>query len=632
LALVRAVLPSASSLPGVVSELLRDRADNAGLTADGPNNAIARAEAFLRTGEPAGDGAILRVAVRDGVSFAALLRRLARSVPSGIDRLADRLLDWLLAEEVAASLAPDLSVDLPESAAAWRRTFRALLAGETLPPATGTGLHLDRLAALRHWLDHGVLPPWTPAGLGAKALADLSVFDLRALFAGTDVERASVRLRRVMDDLGETAGSALLVRLAPAVFTADSTLATILRNAEPGAHGDIRLRAVAAAVTEAALDPAWLARPVPRVRPSQGVQHTEPPQPEDRTEVLAWLEGAGHLLPARQIRLLASLADAGDPALDAALRTGLARPAARDRWVQALPQEVLGRLLQSIVPTRARLLLTAMAVLTAAWRQAMSTASAPPAWPWSKLLALLAEPGSHPPRRLVARLAETLAPAGANAQARLLRQARAIAQSAGLAGIVPAFRPPDIHPGPPAGPPVVPAPRIESDTAHYVGNAGLILFAPFLPTFFTRLGLLSQVSGKQRIAGLEAASRAVHLLQFLVDQRCDRPEHTLLLNKLLCGISWAEPILPMIEPTKAEAGLCSEVTRALIGNWTAVRNAAPEGVRETFLQRDGRLTHGADRWDLQVQRKTVDVLTDLIPWNRSIIYHPWMAEAVYVTW
>jgi hypothetical protein len=159
-----------------------------------------------------------------------------------------------------------------------------------------------------------------------------------------------------------------------------------------------------------------------------------------------------------------------------------------------------------------------------------------------------------------------------------------------------------------------------------------VLFNPYLPLFFERLGLLSAVDGVPRIAGLEAASRAVHLLQYLVDQRCDRAEPALALNKLLCGLAPADPVLPAIAPSEPALAVCAAVTRALIDNWTAIRNAAPEGVRETFLQRDGRLSRGVDRWELQVQRKTVDVLTDLIPWNRSVVYHRWMERAVYVTW
>ncbi len=56
------------------------------------------------------------------------------------------------------------------------------------------------------------------------------------------------------------------------------------------------------------------------------------------------------------------------------------------------------------------------------------------------------------------------------------------------------------------------------------------------------------------------------------------------------------------------------------------------GLRQTFLQREGKLERGADAWKLRVQRKTVDVLVDQVPWSLSVVFHPWMREPVHVTW
>ena len=449
----------------------------------------------------------LRAALRDGPGFAALLRRLARTMPSAVDRLADRLQAWLLAEEVVACLAPGVPVDMPDSPPAWRQAVRHLLAGTPVPPTGG----------------------------GAPAATD-----------GAPI----------------------------------------------------------AAAAEA--------------------------RPDDRAALLAWLGAGDGPLPQHLVRLFVALADAGDPALDAALRAALARPAARRRWAGTLPEEALARVLQRLAPAQARLLLAAMAALSDAWRQVAAPGPSQPGTPWALLLAALAEPGGVRTRALVGRIAEALADGDAPVLARIKAQALAAARSSGSPGVVALFQPA----GRPDEPPPAPRPAAQAEPADavYIANAGLVLFNPFLPVFFERLGVLSRAPGKPRIAGLEAASRAAHLLQYLVDQRCDRPEHGLLLNKLLSGTAPADPLLPAIEPGAGETELCAGMTRALIGNWPAIRDAAPDGVRETFLQREGRLTRGPGRWDLLVQRRTVDVLTDLIPWNRSVVFHPWMAEAVHVTW
>jgi hypothetical protein len=56
------------------------------------------------------------------------------------------------------------------------------------------------------------------------------------------------------------------------------------------------------------------------------------------------------------------------------------------------------------------------------------------------------------------------------------------------------------------------------------------------------------------------------------------------------------------------------------------------GLRETFLQREGRLEHGEDRWQLQVKSLTFDVLMDRLPWGYATLKFPWMREVLHVDW
>lgn len=167
----------------------------------------------------------------------------------------------------------------------------------------------------------------------------------------------------------------------------------------------------------------------------------------------------------------------------------------------------------------------------------------------------------------------------------------------------------------------------------YVENAGLVLLHPFLQRMFQRLQLLSDdAKGKPRIAGTEHGSRAVHLLQCLVDGRCDTPEPSLALNKLLCGLQLDTPVAPAIAPDEDELALCDEVMNAVIGNWSSVPKTSVTALRETFLQRDGRLQRRNGKWTLTVRRKTVDVLVDQIPWGFAVILCPWMDSELAVIW
>lgn len=167
----------------------------------------------------------------------------------------------------------------------------------------------------------------------------------------------------------------------------------------------------------------------------------------------------------------------------------------------------------------------------------------------------------------------------------------------------------------------------------YISNAGLVLAAPFLQRLFELLDMLKKTE-KNHLEWRDAAavSRAVHLTQFLVDGRTDSPEPLLVLNKVICGIPIEQPVEAKIAPTGEEKSACENLLQSMISNWPILSNTSIAALRETFMQREGKLEGLDDRWTLRVQRKTVDVLVDRIPWSISVIRLPWMPKPLYVTW
>jgi len=166
----------------------------------------------------------------------------------------------------------------------------------------------------------------------------------------------------------------------------------------------------------------------------------------------------------------------------------------------------------------------------------------------------------------------------------------------------------------------------------YIANAGLILTHPFLPQLFQSLDMLERAEDGRRRLIADQVSRAVHLLQSLVDGRTSAPEPLLCLNKLLCGVPLSTPVERSIEATPRDLEICRTLLNSLIANWPIISNTSVQGLQETFLQREGRLQRASDGWRLLVQRKTVDVLLDHIPWSISTITHGWMLEPIFVTW
>jgi len=161
-----------------------------------------------------------------------------------------------------------------------------------------------------------------------------------------------------------------------------------------------------------------------------------------------------------------------------------------------------------------------------------------------------------------------------------------------------------------------------------IANAGQILVAPYLPRLFGILDLVEDGVFKHS----EAQRRAVHLLQFLVDESSDTPEYGLVLNKILCGLERVGSVNRKILVSDAEREAIEGLLRGMIQNWKALGRTSVNGLRESFLQREGRLRLDSDGWHLMVEAKAFDILLDSIPWSFAIIKHAWMKEVIYVDW
>ncbi|ABK97997.1 contractile injection system tape measure protein [Pelobacter propionicus] len=162
----------------------------------------------------------------------------------------------------------------------------------------------------------------------------------------------------------------------------------------------------------------------------------------------------------------------------------------------------------------------------------------------------------------------------------------------------------------------------------YVVNAGQVLAAPYLTRLFSMLGLLEGKGFRDR----DAAERGIHLLQFMVHGDSGAPEYLLALNKLLCGVPTGEPIGREVRLEPAEEECVEGLLHAMIATWSAIGSTSLAGLRESFLQREGRLRLKDDAWSLLVAPRPFDMLLDRIPWGFSTIRHPWMGRALYVEW
>jgi hypothetical protein len=159
----------------------------------------------------------------------------------------------------------------------------------------------------------------------------------------------------------------------------------------------------------------------------------------------------------------------------------------------------------------------------------------------------------------------------------------------------------------------------------YIGNAGLVIVSPFLPTFFKKLKLADE----DKILNEELA---VNLVAHLATGAEYHAEFELVFPKILCGIEPTTPISTMVAFTEKQKNEAKELLLSAIEYWNVLRDTSPTGLRESFLQRDGKLSFKDKEWILEVEPKPFDMLLQNLPWNISMIKLPWMERILKTEW
>jgi hypothetical protein len=169
-------------------------------------------------------------------------------------------------------------------------------------------------------------------------------------------------------------------------------------------------------------------------------------------------------------------------------------------------------------------------------------------------------------------------------------------------------------------------PAVEEESI-YVVNAGIILLHPFLQYYFKDFDLLEGEQFKDE----QAKQTAVHLLYYLATGNEQPMEYELIMEKYLCGADIYEPIERFEELTDNMKEESDNLLNAMIQHWKALKTTSPDGLREAFLQRSGKLIVG-ERERVIIEHSVIDILLEHLPWNYSIITLPWLEKILYAEW
>lgn len=170
----------------------------------------------------------------------------------------------------------------------------------------------------------------------------------------------------------------------------------------------------------------------------------------------------------------------------------------------------------------------------------------------------------------------------------------------------------------------------------WVDDAGQVLLAAYAERLFKHLQLVRD----GQFIDDAARATAVQCLQTLCHGREPAPpdDSCTVLSRLLCGVA-ADTVLPAPAPFDEERHtLLDQLLGAVIAHWSALGRTSVAGLRESFLQRQGRLQQERvpagepPRWRMRVQPRGFDVLLDRMPWSFHTIRLPWMQGALHVDW
>ena len=168
----------------------------------------------------------------------------------------------------------------------------------------------------------------------------------------------------------------------------------------------------------------------------------------------------------------------------------------------------------------------------------------------------------------------------------------------------------------------------EEDNQIWVQNAGLVLLHPFLIQFFITTGII----GKQGILSHENVDLAVQSLHFLATGNENAFEGNLVFEKFLCGVPLKTSIQKQSLLTDLIKNEAIELLNEVVRHWAALKNTSADGLRQMFIQRDGKLFQEDDKYKLIVERKAQDLLLERLTWNIAVIKLPWISNILFTEW
>lgn len=162
-----------------------------------------------------------------------------------------------------------------------------------------------------------------------------------------------------------------------------------------------------------------------------------------------------------------------------------------------------------------------------------------------------------------------------------------------------------------------------------ISNAGLLLFYPYLVYVFAEL---KWITADKKFMNRLAQQKAILFLQYVVNGKNRQAEYQLVLNKILCGWPIHLPLKDRVNLTATEKAVAADLAESLKEHWTVVKNTSVPGLIQSFVARPGLIQKTSAGYLIQVERRTIDILLDSLPFGLTIIKLPWNEYIINTEW
>lgn len=185
---------------------------------------------------------------------------------------------------------------------------------------------------------------------------------------------------------------------------------------------------------------------------------------------------------------------------------------------------------------------------------------------------------------------------------------------------------------PPASTQASPGPRWFSDDENEkinIGNAGLVLFHHYLPYVFRDLKWITR---DNQFRDIKSQQKAILFLQYVINGKSRQAEHELVLNKLLCNWPPSLPLATRCNFSAIEKQAAGELVDSLKEHWAILNTTSRPGVIQSFIERKGIVRKTGKDYLLQVEKNTIDILMESLPFGIQLIKLPWNEYLIHTEW